>query len=327
MARTRSTSTRTNTDTRSPETPVDNYYGLPAVKPSMYGWMVALYIFSGGLAGGAQIIATAVDLGGAPAGSPVVATGRVLALLGAVVGGILLIADLQTKQRFFNMLRIFRATSPMSIGTYVLMAFGVFSTIAVVGEITGPPLLATICGAVAAVFGLGMVTYTAPLLSATSTPLWAAAPRLLACRFAASSLATGAAALVIAAWMASSGPAGQPRLAGALSLIAALALAVELAAALLGERQYRGAGVGRALRKPPWGPVHLGGALLAGAAVPLVLYIVDVVQSPGAGLPALTASVLVLGGGVVMRAAILFMGNESAKEPEDYLRFAGGGAR
>ncbi len=323
MARTESTGSDPEAEAgvRPPEAPMENYYGLPAVKPSMYGWMVALYIFAGGLAGGAQIIATIVDLTGVPQGSLVVTTGRVLALLGAAAGGILLIADLQTKQRFYNMLRIFRATSPMSIGTYVLLAFGFFSALAVVGELLGMPLLAAICGALAAIVGLAMVTYTAPLLAATSTPLWAAAPRLLACRFAASALATGAAALVIAAWAAE-----QPRLAGALSLIAALAVGVDFAAALVSEKRYRDLGLGRAPRKPPWGPVHLGGALLAGAAVPLVLYIADVLQSPGAGLPALAASLLVLGGGVAMRAAVMFMGNESAKQPEDYLRYAGGGA-
>ena len=34
--------------------------------------------------------------------------GRVIALAGAVLGGILLIVDLHTKRRFYNMLRIFR---------------------------------------------------------------------------------------------------------------------------------------------------------------------------------------------------------------------------
>lgn len=321
MARTESSSSNPNAGATTdwPEAPTESYYGLPAVKPSMYGWIVALYMFCGGLAGGAQILATIVDLTGVPGGSLVVTTGRVLALLGAVAGGILLIADLQTKQRFFNMLRIFRATSPMSIGTYVLMAFGFFSLLALVGEMFSAPLLTTMSGFVAAIFGLSMVTYTAPLLSATSTPLWAAVPRLLACRFAASALATGAAALMIAAWAAA-----QPSLAGALLLIAALAVAVDLAAGLVSEKRYRDLGLGRAPRKAPWGPVHIGGALVAGAALPLVLYIADVVQSPGAGGLALAASMLVLGGGVAMRAAVMFMGNESAKEPDDYLRYAGG---
>lgn len=324
MASTESTHSISGADagTTASEAPLESYYGLPAVKPSMYGWLVALYIFCGGLAGGAQIIATAVDLTGVPAGSMAVTTGRVIALLGAIAGGILLIADLQTKQRFYNMLRIFRPTSPMSIGTYVLMGFGFFSLLAVGGEIFSAPLLATLCGAVAAVFGLSMTTYTAALLSATSTPLWAAAPRLLAVRFAASALATGAAALVIAAWAA-----GQPRLAGALSLIAALAAGADIASALLSEKRYADMGLRRPLRKHPWGPIHLGGALVAGTAVPLLLYIADLVHSPGAGLAAVGASLLLIAGGALMRAAVMFMGNESARQPEDYLRYARGGAQ
>ena len=47
----------------------------------------------------------------------------------------------------------------------------------------------------AAMAGAGLSTYTASLLSATSTPLWAAAPRSLAVRFGASSVAAGAASL------------------------------------------------------------------------------------------------------------------------------------
>ena len=107
--------------------PIPTYYERPALKPSLYGWTVALYIFIGGLAGAAQIIATAIDLLGLPGSATLVLVGRCIALAGAIIGGILLIVDLDTKQRFYNMLRIFRATSPMSIGTYVLMSFGFWS--------------------------------------------------------------------------------------------------------------------------------------------------------------------------------------------------------
>src|SRR4029077_16758684 len=103
--------------------PIPTYHGRPALKPSLYGWIVAFYIFIGGLAGAAQIIATAADLLGTRGGA-VILVGRVVALPGAIFGGILLIVDLHTKRRFYNMLRIFRATSPMSIGTYMLMSFG-----------------------------------------------------------------------------------------------------------------------------------------------------------------------------------------------------------
>ncbi len=169
---------------RGPEQPT-TYYGRPALKPSLYGWTVALYIFIGGLAGTAQILATAADLVGMR-DSAVVPAGRIIALAGAVLGGILLIVDLHTMRRFYNMLRIFRLTSAMSIGTYVLMTFGFWSLVALCAQFAGLRWLAALGGVIASVAGWGMMTYTAALLSSTSTPLWAAAPRLLAVRFAAS---------------------------------------------------------------------------------------------------------------------------------------------
>ena len=48
---------------------------------------------------------------------------------GSVVGAALLIIDLHTPTRFYNMLRIFRPTSPMSIGSYVLTSFGALSAL------------------------------------------------------------------------------------------------------------------------------------------------------------------------------------------------------
>ena len=50
----------------------------------------------------------------------------------------------------------------------------------------------------AAVTGAAMSTYTGALLAATSTPLWAALPKLLPASFGASAMASAAAALVVA---------------------------------------------------------------------------------------------------------------------------------
>jgi formate-dependent nitrite reductase membrane component NrfD len=94
--------------------PIPTYYGRAALKPSLYGWTVAFYTFVGGLAAAAQIIATAADLLATRGGGTIVLVGRVIALAGAALGGILLILDLHTKRRFYNMLRIFRATSAMT---------------------------------------------------------------------------------------------------------------------------------------------------------------------------------------------------------------------
>jgi hypothetical protein len=297
--------------------PIPTYYGRPALKPSLYGWTVAIYVFIGGLAGGAQIIATVADLLGVPDAGGVVLGGRVIALAGAILGALLLTIELHTKQRFLNMLRIFRATSPMSIGTYVLVSFGFWSLAALTCEFFGPHWQTLTFGALAGVAGWFMTTYTASLLAATSTPLWAAAPRCLAVRFAASAMASGAAALSIIALAL--GKASAP----ALAIVAIVALVIELVASIVSLRVYSAAGVIRPLRKLPWSAVHLIGAQVFGVAVPIVLFILGILAGAGAITFFLLASLCVLGGGLLMRGTVVLAGNESARRPADYFRFAG----
>jgi Polysulphide reductase, NrfD len=301
----------------SPGEAIPTYYGRPALKPSLYGWMVALYIFIGGLAGAAQVIATIMDFLGVPDSAGIILCGRALALAGAVTGGILLIADLHTKQRFYNMLRIFRPTSSMSIGTYVLMSFGFWSLAALVCELFGPHWLTLIFGGLAGIAGWFMTAYPASLLAATSTPLWVAAPAPLGIRFAASAMASGAAALCIAALAL-----GVPRAAAALSIIAVVALAIELIAAILAQFVYAANGVAGPLVKPPWGAVHILGAEIGGVAAPIALFILGLMLGPAFGF-FLAASLCVLAGSLLMRGTLFEAGNESAKRPLDYFRFAG----
>ena len=165
------------------------YYGLPSVKSSLWGGLVSGYMFVAGVGGSAQIIATAADLVGDRALAPIVRNGRYIALGATVLGGPLLIIDLHTPQRWYNMLRIFRKTSPMSIGTWVLMSFGSLSAALAAAQFAsdhGRSLSRTAQTAIkllqlpAALAGMAMSTYTGALLSATSTPLWAAAPRRIA---------------------------------------------------------------------------------------------------------------------------------------------------
>src|SRR5581483_11402199 len=60
------------------------YYDRPVVKRSHYGWLIASYLFIGGLAGAAQIIATLADLLGGRRDRGVVRAGRYVALTGAL---------------------------------------------------------------------------------------------------------------------------------------------------------------------------------------------------------------------------------------------------
>jgi formate-dependent nitrite reductase membrane component NrfD len=232
------------------------YYGLPSVKPSLWGGLVSGYMFIAGVGGSAQIVATAADLVGDRALAPVVRNGRYIALGATILGGPLLILDLHTPQRWYNMLRIFRKTSPMSIGTWVLMSFGSLSAVLAAAQFAcdhghspgrAGQTAIKLLQIPAALAGMAMSTYTGALLSATSTPLWAAAPRRIAALFGASAMASGAAALTIAEGSSSASEAGR-----ALDGIALAASALELFFLLSLRRRFREQGVDGALNETGW---------------------------------------------------------------------------
>jgi len=98
----------------------ETYYGQPVLKPSHYGQLIASYLFIGGIAGASQIIATIADWTGDRRNRFIARAGRYLSLGGMIVAPLFLIADLHTPERWYNMLRIFRRTSPMSTGSWTL---------------------------------------------------------------------------------------------------------------------------------------------------------------------------------------------------------------
>src|SRR6478672_6377769 len=98
------------------------YYGRPQLKAAPFNSaLVGGYVFLAGLSGGAQLLATLLDVTRGAAAASVVRSGRLISLLAPTLGSALLISDLHTPRRFYNMLRVFKRTSPMSIGTWILM--------------------------------------------------------------------------------------------------------------------------------------------------------------------------------------------------------------
>lgn len=299
--------------------PVTTYYDQPQLKKSHWGPRVALYIFIAGVSGGAQLIATAADLAGGDQYGGVVRRGRHIALSAVVFGPPLLIWDLHTPRRFYNMLRIFRRTSPMSIGTYVLSGFSVFSILTAAAQFAGWRKTARVTQIPAAVAGAGMTTYTAALLAATSTPLWAAAPRALAVQFAASSLGAATAALQLAGRVD-----GDQNSAPALEGLAVAAAATELIGAAVAERRYRETGIADAMSvSKPAGGLHQIGAIGLGAALPLAFYGGKLAGRRPRPWLMLAASLAVLAGSVALRLSMIEAGNDSAVRPQQSLRFAG----
>jgi protein NrfD len=300
------------------------YYGREQVKAAPFNnWMVGGYIFLAGLSGGAMLLSTLLDLVRGRDAERAVARGRYLSLLGPTLGTALLVGDLHTPKRFYNMLRLFKTTSPMSIGSWILVSFGVFSTLTagahyLAARIPGLRWMSGLARAAqvpAAATGAGIATYTASLLSATSTPLWAAAPRATAIRFGASSVAAGAAALSL-------GEGRKSRLGRDLDKIAVTALALELAATLSADEQYRRKGVAEAMETLP-GMIEELGADGMGTVLPLGLHAASLMLLPrrSRALSGL-ASLAILAGSAILRIAIMATGDQSALRPEISLRFA-----
>jgi protein NrfD len=281
----------------------ESYYGRPAVKASPYRWKVALYTFLGGLAGAVQVIVSLADLIDEKRHRDLIRKGRVIAAAnGALLGPALLIADLHTPQRWYNMLRIFRRTSPMSIGSYVLTAFGGFSALSLI------PKIERLAQVPAAMAGAGMASYTPALLAATATPLWSAAPRSLGAEFASAAFASGAAALLL---VEDTKQLEHTALAGTLAYAGA---------AYVASRVHKAKQVDRPLRRGRWAGVHRAGLALS-IGLPLACFALNVLSGRNRQRSMLGAAGI-LGGVLLSRWARFEAGNASARSAPDYLRLS-----
>jgi hypothetical protein len=166
-----------------PEPDFTSYYGRPVVKPAPWGPGIAGYLFLGGLAGGSAVLGAGAQLTGR---AVLRRNCRLAALASVSLGAVALVQDLGRPERFLNMLRVIKLTSPMSLGSWILSAFSAGAGVAAVAELdrmTGErlplgPLRRVLravegpAGLEAAAFGPLLAVYTAVLLGDTSTPTW-----------------------------------------------------------------------------------------------------------------------------------------------------------
>jgi formate-dependent nitrite reductase membrane component NrfD len=170
-----------------------SYYGRPLIKEPVWEALdVAGYLFLGGLAGASSALAASAEL----TGRPELARAAKTAAAGAIgLSVAALVHDLGRPSRFVNMLRVFKPTSPMSIGTWLLTGYGPAAGAAAASAVTGwLPRTGRAATAVAAVLGPGVAAYTGALLSDTAVPAWHEAHRELPYLFV-SSAATAAGGL------------------------------------------------------------------------------------------------------------------------------------
>ena len=105
-----------------PDAEFTSYYGRPVIKePVWQAPDVAGYLFFGGLAGASAGLAWGAELRG---NRPLARRAWQISLAAVGVSPALLVSDLGRPARFLNMLRMFKVTSPMSVGSWVLAAGG-----------------------------------------------------------------------------------------------------------------------------------------------------------------------------------------------------------
>jgi formate-dependent nitrite reductase membrane component NrfD len=284
-----------------------SYYGRPVLKTPAWNWMIAAYLFAGGLSAGSAMLAAGADLTGRPV---LRRAGRLGALASLVASMYFLVADLGRPERFHHMLRVAKPSSPMSVGTWILTAYGPGAGLAGVAEMVPARLRRTFVGKVlgwsarpaglsAAAVAPGVASYTAVLLSQTAVPAWHEAHPYLPFVFTGSAAASGGGLGMLLAPVDEAGPARRMAVAGAgLEVVASRLLEQRLG---LAAEAYT---TGKAHRLRKWSEyLTIGGAL--GAAV------------AGRNRPAVAVSGLaLLAGSALQRFGVFEAGVESTRDPK-----------
>ena len=284
-------------------------------KPPQWEWLIILYFFVGGIAGGSYFIAALLDLFGDLRDRPVARLGYYVALIGAVISAVLLTVDLGRPERFWHMLiqsergwPMFKWWSPMSLGSWGISLFGLFAFLSALatleegGVVRKPGLrklrkgvLGTLIVTLGGLFGFFVAGYTGVLLSVTNRPIWADT-YFVGVLFLFSAASSAAAALILLGrWRGAETAATVHWLSwldsGALvlELLALAALVVSLGS------------VARVWLNL-WGAVLVVGVVVAGILLPLALHLRPRLLGQ-LSIPA--AAALVLVGGFLLRVVVV----------------------
>jgi formate-dependent nitrite reductase membrane component NrfD len=271
---------------------VSSYYGRPILKAPVWQRDIAWYLFSGGLAGASSTLALTARRAGYDG---LARTATLTAAAAITASPVFLVRDLGRPERFFNMLRVVKPTSPMNVGSWLLAAESTATGLAALLELAGRlPRVRDGAEGVAGVLGPALATYTAVLLADTAIPVWHEARFELPLVFAGGAATSAGAAAALLAPPAQAAPARRLLVGGALVEEAAV-LVMERRLGLLGD-PYREGTAGRYARLAR-------GLTLAGAGV-----------AAGARGRRVGAA-LALAGAVCRRLAVFEAGSQSARDP------------
>lgn len=291
-----------------PPAEFESYYGRPVLKPPVWEWKIPAYFFTGGLSAGSALLGAGADLTGRPALRRAGRLGGFAALLASLY---LLVADLGRPERFHHMLRVAKPTSPMSVGTWILTAYGPGSAVAAAAELlpswarrSRPGRLldaaARPAGLWAGLFAPGVASYTAVLLSQTAVPAWHEARQELPFVYTGSAAASGGGLGMLFAPVSGAGPARRLAAAGAAAELAASQL-IDRRPGLVTEAYT----TGRAHRLRRWAEyLTIGGAVTA------------VTAARRSRLAAAAAGVALLTGSALQRFGTFDAGVISTRDPK-----------
>lgn len=284
---------------RQPTDQFTSYYGRPILKePTWHALDIAGYIFAGGLAGASSVLAA----GAQHTARPRLERAAKLTALGAISASVVaLVHDLGRPDRFVNMLRVAKPTSPMSVGSWILSVYGPLAGASAAANLLGiMPRAGRAAGVGAGIAGSAVATYTAVLIADTAVPTWHDAHAALPFVFAGSAAASAGGIAAALAPVGESGPARRMAVAGA-ALETAMSLAMERSGKLSAETLHQGK-AGRLLR--------LSKACTAAGAVGLAL--------GGRSSRAVSAvsGLAVAAGSALLRFGIFEAGRASTRDPK-----------
>ncbi|HEV7450539.1 MAG TPA: NrfD/PsrC family molybdoenzyme membrane anchor subunit [Pseudonocardiaceae bacterium] len=284
-----------------------SYYGRAVLKPPVWEWKVPAYLFAGGLSAGSAVLAAGADLTGRPA---LRRAGRIGALATLAASTYFLIADLGRPERFHHMLRVAKPTSPMSVGTWILAAYGPGVGVAAASELLPGPLRRTVLGRLlrgmarpaglcSAVIAPAVASYTAVLLSQTAVPAWHETHSHLPFVFTGSAAASAGGLGMVLTPVREAGPARRFAVVGAASELVASRLMVEQLG--LVQEAYT---TGKAHRLRKWAE-YLTAAGLIGA----------VVAARRSQALSVASGLALLAGSLLQRLGVFEAGVASTKDP------------
>ena len=278
-------------------TTMESYYGRPVIKEPVWQPEIPVYMFFGGLAGASSVLHGGARLAG---NDRLARTSLFIGATGDLVSPLLLISDLGRPERFLNMFRVFKPTSPMSVGSWILLLSGGASTTAAALELLGKmPRLKAAAEAVSALAGPPLATYTGTLVANTAVPVWHEGRHELPWLFAASASASAGAAAAMFTDLRSAGPGRRLALIGAAGELG-LMEAMKRRLGFVGEVYEQGA-AGK-LRRASKICTAAGGVLLARGG-------------RRSRATAVAGGALVLAGGMALRWSVFRAGFQSARDP------------